>query len=69
MKETMTRAILATKISNVAEKLRAIRVNIGGTGHHQTALPLGDNRVGTEATLDGLDRNNPNYFAVWYVEG
>jgi hypothetical protein len=43
MKDTMTRAILAEKITNRAEKVRATRVNIGGTGHHQATLPLGIN--------------------------
>jgi hypothetical protein len=43
MKETITRAILGPKISNGAEKVRATRVNICGTGHHQAAFPLGDN--------------------------
>jgi hypothetical protein len=69
MKDTMTRAVLATKISNIAEKERATQVIIRGRGHHQTPLPLGDNRVGTEATLDSQDLHNPKDFAAQYVEG
>ncbi|KAN0119125.1 hypothetical protein V8E52_004572 [Russula decolorans] len=61
--------LLATKISNIAEKERATQVIIRGRGHHQTPLPLGDNRVGTEATLDSQDLHNPKDFAAQYVEG
>ena len=43
MIEAMTRVILATKISNIGENVPATQVNMCGTGHHQTALPLGDN--------------------------
>src|SRR6267154_1001876 len=38
----MTRAILATEISN---RVRATRMDICGRGHHQATIPLGDNGV------------------------